>query len=101
MNERRIETFGSILQVIQVLAMIYAVVIIILWFVNGGIWFKETVLPLHGLFFFVLLALTFLVLIPLMVIKTTRPYSGLALYQMTYLLVVLLGSILSITACIS
>jgi hypothetical protein len=85
MNERRIETFGSILQVIQVLAITYTVVIIILWFINGGIWFKEMVLPLHGLFFIVLLALTLLVLIPLMVIKTTRPYAGLALYQLTYL----------------
>lgn len=88
MNERRIgriETFVSILNVIGVLAIIYAVVIIILWFINGGIWFGEIVLPLHGLFFFAGLVLTFLVLIPLMVIKTTRPYSGLGLYHLTYL----------------
>lgn len=84
MNEKRFETFSSILQGIQVLAIIYAAVIVILWFIKGGIWFKEMVLPIHGLIFFALLALTFIVLIPLMVIKPTRPYSGLTLYQMTY-----------------
>lgn len=85
MNERRLETYTSILKNIQGLAIIYAVVIVILWFVKGGIWFKEVILPLHALIFFVLLALTFLVLIPMMVIKTTRPYSGLILFQLTYI----------------
>ena len=85
MNERKTEIFSSILQAVQVLAMIYAAIIIVLWFIYGGIWFKETILPLHGLFFAVLLILTFLILIPLMVVKTTRPYSGLVLYQLTYL----------------
>lgn len=85
MNERRIEKFASFLNGIGILAIIYALVITILWFVKGGIWFKEMILPLHGLIFFTLLILTFFVLIPLMVIKTTRPYSGLVLYQLTYL----------------
>lgn len=85
MNENKLEMTGSILQSIQVLAMIYALVIIVLWFIKGGIWLKETVLPIHGFIFSVLLVLTFVVLIPLMVIKATRPYSGLILYQLTYL----------------
>jgi len=85
MNESRIHTFASILNGVGILAIIYAIIIIILWFIKGGVWFKEMILPLHGLFFFILLALTFFVLIPLMVIKTTRPYSGLVLYQLTYL----------------
>jgi hypothetical protein len=85
MNEKRLATFTSVLQGIQFLAMVYALVIVILWFIKGGVWFKEEVLPLHGGLFFILLVLTFIVLIPLMVIKTTRPYSGLILFQMTYI----------------
>ena len=85
MNERKIELFGNVLQVIQVSSMIYALVVIILWIVKGRIWFQDYILPLHGIFFFAFIIITFLVLIPLMVIKTTRPYSGLALFQLTYM----------------
>jgi hypothetical protein len=85
MNERRMEAFGGFLQVVQGLAIIYSIVIIVLWFINGGVWFQDNIFPLHAVFFVFFLGLTFLVLIPLMVIKTTRPYSALSLLVLTYL----------------
>lgn len=84
MNEKKLETFASILRSIQTLAMIYALVVGVLWYVKGRIWFKETILPLHELVFYTLLTLTVLILIPLLVMKTTRPYSGHMLYQFAY-----------------
>jgi hypothetical protein len=85
MNERRMEAFGGFLQVVQGLAIIYSIVIVVLWFINGGDWFRENIFPLHDFIFVIFLGLTFLVLIPLMVIKTTRPYSALSLLVLTYL----------------
>lgn len=85
MNESRIEALSFALQAVQFLSIVYAVVIIILWFIKGGVWFSEEIFPIHAKIFYVLVILTFLVLIPMMVIKTTRPYSGLTLYQITYL----------------
>ncbi len=84
MNEKRLETFAAILRGIQTLAMIYALVVGVLWYVKGKIWFKETIIPLHGLVFYALLILTVLILIPLMVVKAARPYSGHTLYQFAY-----------------
>ncbi len=84
MNGEKLKTFGSILRGIQALAMIYALTIGILWYVKGRMWFKEIILPFHGAVFLCLLILTALILVPLMVMKSTRPYSRLMMYQLAY-----------------
>ncbi len=84
MNDKRLETLGAILRVMQSLAIIYALAVGVLWYVKGRIWFKETILPLHGRVFFFLLALAAFTLIFSMVIKAVRPYSCHILYQLAY-----------------
>lgn len=85
MNEKRLETFTSILRGIQTLAMIYALTVGVLWSVKGRMWLKEIILPFHGVVFFCLLILAAVILLPLMVMKSTRPYSGHMFYQLAYL----------------
>ena len=84
MNTKKIDVFAGILQIIQLMIFVYAVAILVLWFRNGHQWFHKTILPLHAAIFSALLKVTIMVLIPFMVIRPTRPYASLALYQLTY-----------------
>ncbi len=86
MKVTKFDVFTRLLQVIQAIAFVYAMVILVLWFRNGHHWFYRTILPLHRSAFTVLLELMFLVLIPLAVVRPTRPYTSLAFYQLTYIL---------------
>lgn len=84
MNEGKIAKFGSIVGFLLNFLGVYSVIIVILWFIKGSEWLQKSILPLHGFLFFLLLIFTFLILIPLMVFKSIRPYSGILLYNLTY-----------------
>ncbi len=84
MNKKRFETFISILQGVQTLAMIYALTIGVLWYVKGKIWFKSTIIPFHTQVFLFLLIPASLLAISMAPMKAYRPYAGHMLYQMAY-----------------
>jgi thiosulfate reductase cytochrome b subunit len=84
MNEGRFASFTLLLNLVKSLLGLYAFIVSGLWFLNGSEWFRETILPLHGVIFLALLVVTFLALIPLMVFKGSRPYSGILLLHLTY-----------------
>ncbi len=84
MGKQRFQAFISVLHVVQNLALLYAVIIGILWYVKGRIWFMQAILPVHERIFYVLLVLTVLVLVPLLALKASRPYSRNLLYELPY-----------------
>lgn len=84
-RESLIEGYSNFLGILAIGGSLYAVVAVILFFVKGMDWFGTTILPLHNLAFVVAILLTFLVLIPLMVIRSTRGFAGMTLYALSYL----------------
>ena len=84
MRKKRFLSFVSVLNGIQTLAILYALIIGILWYVKGRLWFKQTILPFHEAAFISLLAITVFLVIPLLAVKTLRPYSRHILYELPY-----------------
>jgi hypothetical protein len=84
MSKQRFQAFISVLHAVQNLALLYAVILGILWYVKGRIWFNHAILPVHERIFYGLLILTVLVLVPLLALKASRPYSRYLLYQLPY-----------------
>ncbi len=84
MRKKRFLSFVSVLNGIQTLAILYALIIGILWYVKGRLWFKQTILPFHEAVFVSLLAVTVFLVIPLLAVKTLRPYSRHILYELPY-----------------
>ncbi len=84
MKKKIFLSYVKVLRGIQTLAVIYAVMVGILWYVKGRLWFKQTVLPFHDQVFIWLLALTVFIVIPLLAVETTRPFSRHLLYEMPY-----------------
>jgi len=84
MSKKRFHAFMSVLHGIQNLALLYAVIIGILWYVKGRMWFKHAILPVHERIFYGLLVLAVLVLVPLLALKASRPYSRYLFYQLPY-----------------
>ncbi len=84
MGKKRFLSFVSVLNGIQTLAILYALTIGVLWYVNGKLWFKQTILPFHQAAFIGLLAVTVFLVIPLLAVKAIRPYSRHILYELPY-----------------
>ncbi len=84
MKKKRFHAFVRVLHGIQSLALVYALTVGILWYVKGRLWFRHVILPFHDLLFVCLLTLTVLVVIPLIAVKTIRPYSRYLLHQVPY-----------------
>jgi hypothetical protein len=84
-SARWLEAFGLALSNVNGLAAIYAIVAVVLWCVNGSDWFGKTILPIHALVVCFLFLTTFFLLIPLMVIKATRPYAAITVFAWSYI----------------
>ncbi len=84
MNKKNFFAFVTALQTVQTLAIIYALVVGTLWYFKGRHWFRQTILPFHELVFYCLLIVTVFVVVPLLVVKTIRPYSRHLLHQLPY-----------------
>ncbi len=84
MRKKRFQKFVSVLHRIQLLALLYALIVGVLWYMKGSLWLKQTILPFHQMVFEGLLAVTVLLVIPLLAVKTSRPYSRHLLYELPY-----------------
>ncbi len=84
MRKRIFSAYVRLLQAVQTLALLYALTIGILWYIKGKLWLKQTILPFHDLVFIWLFALTVFMVIPLLAVKTSRPFSRQLLYELPY-----------------
>ncbi len=84
MKKKIFLAYVKVLHGIQTLAVIYAVVVGILWYVKGRVWFRQSILPFHDQVFIWLLALTVFIVIPLLAVKTSRPFSRHLLHELPY-----------------
>ncbi len=84
MKKKVFLAYVKVLRGIQTLALIYAVIIGILWYIKGRLWFRQTILPFHDHVFIWLLVLTAFIAIPLLAVVTGRPFSRHLLHELPY-----------------
>ncbi len=84
MRKRLFSFYVRVLRAVQTLALLYALTIGILWYIKGKLWFKQTILPVHDQVFVWLFALTVFMVIPLLALKASRPFSRQFLYELPY-----------------
>lgn len=66
-------------------AIFIGIILLIAFFIKGGVWLSEVIYPWLTIIFTIALIISVLILLPLAIFKKTRSFSGVGLYVASYI----------------
>lgn len=79
------EKFKTIGSSLLGFAIFIGIILLIAFFIKGGVWLSEVIYPWLTIIFTIALIISVLILLPLAIFKKTRSFSGVGLYVASYI----------------